>query len=623
MKRISYIISAAFLAMLSLSSCSDFLEAENKSAGGDANDSETYFRTTEGLAAFRAYAFRSLTNVATALDINDDGTDLYMTSRSSANVFETYSLDAGESRVEDYYVACYELVNNANGLINYSGESNERYRMEGLFLRAYGYYLLTQHFGPVPYVDKYIQSSNRDYPRTDLETIYTNCENDLIEVINSGVLSDLTHDGSVNKRAAQALLAKIYLAHGWDCNTTLLDETKGTFTVNSKENFTKAAQMAEQAISGIFLTQSFEDKWLPSNEDTNPETFFAVQYDRASYPGTVSDGGHKLCEDYAHYYGSAKDGVKYTTSKKALNSRSLALWEKGDERWDATFMTTMYNYDTNIADWTKCGYMAYYNTSVDKGSLPIFMYFAPTYVTKDEFENYLTEHKSQFKKTATLNTNNKVQANLLHDGTVYVYKFNDDGSFIEPTAANGTLIEERLSDLNQPGVATVVGTQLSPCVKKWDDPDASMGGQTNSYRDIVLLHASEVYLTAAEAYYMADNESAAWTKINAVRGRAKAPSLSNSLDNYDVSVKFSTNFTLLNLILDERARECYAEQTRWMDLRRTKQLVRYNVAYNPFVSSVSDMQNLDGETKWYHPIPTAEFSNNTGMDSEKDQNPGY
>lgn len=610
MKKISYIITMALLALMSATSCSDFLEAENKTAGGDKMDPETYFRTKEGLESFRAYAFLSLKNLATALNINDDGTDLYMPCRGQgASVFQDYSLTAETDEVKDYYVACTGLINNANGLINYSGEEYKRYRAEGLFLRAYGYYLMTQQFGAVPYSDTYIQSASRDYPRTDLETIYTNCENDLQEVINSSEIPEITHDGSVNKKAAQALLAKIYLAHGWDCNTTLTDENAGTYTITSKENFEKAAQTAEAAISGIPLTQSFEDKWLPSNEDTNPETFFAVQYDKAGWPGDISDGGHELDIYYSHYYGDVAQGQKYSTSNKALNTRSLALWEKGDTRWDATFMTTMYQYDNSVADWTKYGYFAYYNTSVDKNTLPIFAYYAPTYVSQTEFEAYLTAHKSQFVRDPNKHPK-EPHANLLHDGQIFVYKFDAEGNFLTPTITN-----QNLNDNNR-------GTSLetTPCVKKWDDPTASMGGKTISYRDIVVLHASETYLTAAEAYYMAGNETAALEKINAVRDRAGAPHL-NSLADYEVSVMLS-NFTLLDLILDERARECYAEQTRWVDLRRTRQLVRYNVAYNYFVTSAEDMKNIKGETKWYRPIPTSEISGNDSM-TEEDQNPGY
>ena len=613
MKKLSYIMVSALLTLMSATSCSDYLEAENKSAGGSESDPEIYFRTQEGLQGFQAYAFNSLKAIATSLDINDDGTDLYMPCRGQApSPFQDYSLIAENEDVEAYYVACTGLINNANGLIYYSGEDFPAYRATGLFLRALGYYYMTQHFGAVPYSDTYIQDATREYPRTDLETIYTNCENDLIEVINSADVPDLTHDGTVNKRAARALLAKMYLAHGWDCNTTLTDAAAGTYTVNSTENFQKAAAMAEEAISGIALTQSFEDKWLPSNEDTNPETFFSVQYDRAGYPGDVADGGHRLCEYYCHYFGDVTNGQKYTRSNKALNTRSLALWEEGDSRWEGTFMTTMYAYNRSVADWTQYGYFAYYRTDVDKNTLPIHAYFAPTYVTQEEFEAYLTEHKSQFIYDASVHPEGQYpHANLLLDGQILVYNFDAEGNFTAPEVIN-----QNLSDYN-------MGTSLemSPCVKKWDDPSSTMGGNTISYRDIVLLHASEIYLTAAEAYYMADNESAAWEKLNAVRNRAGAPDLHNSLANYDVSVKFS-NFNMLDFILDERGRECYAEQTRWMDLRRTKQLVRYNVAYNPYVSSAADMSNVNGEIKWYHPIPQTEISSNEGMTSE-DQNPGY
>ena len=602
MKKLSNIMLAALLTLMSATSCSDFLEAENKSAGGDVNDPEVYFRTSTGIQAFRAYAFQPLKTIVTSIDIADDGTDLYATCRGTApSNFQNYTLTSDNGDVESFYVACFGLVNNANGMMYYSGTEFPQYYAEGMFLRALGYYYLTQYFGAVPYSDTYIQNSNRDYPRTDLETIYTNCENDLIEVIGNSAVPEESHDGSVNKRAARALLAKFYLAHGWDCNTTLTDAATGEYTVNSTENFEKAAQMAEQAIAGISLTQSFEDKWSPYNEDSNPETFFAVQYDKAGWPGDIADGGHRLCEYYCHYYGAMSDGVKYSTSNKNMTTHSLALWENGDERWAGTFMTTIYEYDTNEGDWFKAGYFTYYNNEVDKNTAP-----------------YLRAHQSQFAMTGVNRPDAHVpHAFLLLNGSVLRYNFNADGSITSdsPVTTSGFM-----NDLNLSSALNI--SELTPPVKKYDDPTATIGGDhTYSYRDIVVLHASEIYLTAAEAYYMAGNEPAAWEKLNAVRNRAKAPNLNNSLANYGVEVKFS-NFDMLDFILDERARECYAEQTRYIDLRRTKQLVRYNVAYNHYTPNISSMQNARGEIKWYRPIPETEISSNDGISSE-DQNPGY
>ena len=76
------------------------------------------------------------------------------------------------------------------------------------------------------------------------------------------------------------------------------------------------------------------------------------------------------------------------------------------------------------------------------------------------------------------------------------------------------------------------------------------------------------------------------------------------------------------MILDERARETYAERTRWLDIRRTKQMVRYNLNFSRAVKTVAAMSNAEGEIKWYKPIPQQEIDNNIGI-STADQNPGY
>ena len=167
---------------------------------------------------------------------------------------------------------------------------------------------------------------------------------------------------------------------------------------------------------------------------------------------------------------------------------------------------------------------------------------------------------------------------------------------------------------------------FTPCVKKWDDPQTifSPGNTSNCYRDIVLLHASDIYLVAAEAYYMAGNKAEFWAKLNAVRARAKAPVL-NAIGDYDVDYTVASaaneEVQYIDLILDERARELYAENQRWADLRRTRQLIRYNIAYNSYIDALENMQNARGETRWYRPIPSAEMGANTAEGMV--QNPGY
>ena len=60
-----------------------------------------------------------------------------------------------------------------------------------------------------------------------------------------------------------------------------------------------------------------------------------------------------------------------------------------------------------------------------------------------------------------------------------------------------------------------------------------------------------------------------------------------------------------------------------MDLRRTKQLVRYNLEFNMYVSNAAAMQDVTGTNyKLLRPIPANEIEMNTALTNE-DQNPGY
>lgn len=608
MKKKLYISAFALMAACAFTGCDDFLDADNKSAGGITADE--YFSTEEGLESFRYYAYYSLRNMSTWTDIYEDGTDLYVPSRGKTPTqFQQYTTTPENGSVKNLYVACYQLINNGNGLIHYGGE---KYAAEAKFFRAYGYYMLTQHFGSVPYSDSYINDANRAYPRAELKTVYDNAINDLLSIINDASLPATSNDGTINKKAVYALLAKLYLAAGWDLETTLTDAAKGTYEKKGNIYFTEAAKWAEEAIKDVPLTQSFDTKWSAANENNNPETFFTIQFDRATYPGDANtEGGHGLQNDFGSYYGAQDaNGCKVSSSVKVPSVKSLFLWGEGDERYQGTFMTTMVNYDGDATKWGSdktTGYYAYYN-NVAWQTLPVAYYYAPYYTSKADFEAYLTANKDRFAMGSYKNT----PYAYLMANPVLKYSFNADGSFKSPEskAYNDATLAAELN--------------FTPCVRKYDDPTTPLvaGNSSNGFRDIVLLHASDIYLVAAEAYYMAGEETDAWVKINAVRNRAKATDLRNSLSNYLPDYPQKDDLTMLDLILDERARELYAENQRWMDLRRTRQLVRYNVQFNSLIGSVDDMSNALGEVKWYRPIPAEELGSNTAI-SPEEQNPGY
>ena len=601
-------IAMLFAAGAIMSSCSDFLDAENKTAAGV--EADEYFGKTPNELLVTVYS--NLKSLVTQVDIHDQGTDLFFNTRGhAAGSFNDYSLTPENGTVQSYYSQCYNVIRLANGVIEYAGaESTEAY--EARFIRGYAYYLLTQQFGAVPYITSYINSAEREYPRTPLEEIYSSVIEDLNDLYTNSSLAAQDHTGYASKQAVAALLAKVCLAAGWDVQTTLQSAEQGTYTVNSTEYFSLAASWAEKAINGVQLTMSFADKWSPYKEG-NAEEIWSVQYDRASYPGDVSSGGHSLQNTYGGYFGNVTEfGLKYTNSDNQPTAKAIMLFDKNDLRYEGTFMTTYYNSSkdgSSAADWGTSGYFAYYNLDANKlASQPIALKFYHPATTQAEVEADLKAHQAQF---ANYTNRAKVQkaVRLDDNNNVLVYTFKEDGTFTAPTKTTYAEYMEQ--------------TDAFGSVKKFDDPESPQLTGSCDYRDVVIFHVSDMYLVAAEAYLMAGDATKSLAKLNAVRNRAGLASL-NSFGEYQPEYSTRATFTIkdIDVILDERARELYAERQRWTDLRRTKQLIRYNVEFNNYVASAADMANVAGEYKWLRPIPQEEISSNTGINNE-DQNPGY
>lgn len=615
MKKIIYLSAIALASVCTMTSCSDFLDAENKAAGLTTDE---YYATKEGLATYRADAYYALRALATNTEINEWGTDIYLATRGrDPGDLHKFTLTPENSTVKSYYVNCYSLINKANGVIDFGGENSD-YIDEAKFLRCYGYYLLTQHFGGVPYVTNYIKDPSAiSHERNTLEEVYTNVIAELESIANSSKLPENSlgdNLGIVSKRAVAALLAKVYLAAGWDLQTTLGDATKGTYTINSTDYFKKAAEWADKAINGQALTMSFENKWAPANEN-NAEEIFSVQYQRDSYPGDILTGGHGLQNAFGSYYGTVDEtGLKACSSVLAPTAKALYLWDKGDTRWAGTFMSVMFNStpdaDKKPAHWGTEGYYAYYNTPNAINTLNIALAYFPSYTTKDEAKDFITAHNNQFKNEGWMHSEAKV---FIMSDPVTTFIVAKDGTIASQNDKN---YREEKEDVNG-----------SITVKKYDDPATEMdrGNTSTDYRDIVLFHVSDMYLIAAEAYLMAGDQATALSRVNTVRKRAEATQLA-SFGAYENSYATRSSFgdiTPLDVILDEKARETFGEnEGRWIDLRRTKQLVRYNIEFNEYITSVADMSSNLGEIKWLRPIPQAEINSNAGM-SDENQNPGY
>lgn len=611
-KNIYLSVIAALFAGLTLTACSDFLEAENKTAGGQTAD-DVFGKDASSLLTA---AYSSLKSYGFSEDLFCRGTDLYIHTRGKAvSNFDTYTFSAEDNTIKNLYSNLFKTINLANGVISYAG-ADSQLGQEARFLRNYGYYMLTQHFGGVPYITEYINGAETNYPRTSLSEVYNAMIEDLTSLYTNSSLAAQSHEGKASKQAVAALLAKVYLAAGWDLDTSLSSAIEGSYNVNGTSNFSQAASWAEKAINGVSLTMSFEDKWSPFNEG-NEEEIFSIQYERTGFPGDIIDGGHAMSGAFGGYYGAYDaSGIKGVSSDDCQSQKSMYLFEKGDTRYAATYMMVMYNSKKDASGqptWGTEGYYAYYNaTEAEKAKMAICKVYFPHYYTEAEVQAWIDEHQSQLiaDKDVYVNADVRVSLLTLPQVTNWVYVQDANGN------ASWTKSKVAIADYN-------AQTSNGACVKKFDDAAADFTNKSNDYRDIVLFHVSDMYLIAAEAYLMAGQGAQALEKINAVRGRAGLPALA-SFSAYQPEYATTGSFTIkdIDLILDERARELYAEGHRWMDLRRTKQLVRYNVQFSEYVANEAAMANNKGEIKWYRPIPANEISANTAISIE-DQNPGY
>lgn len=136
-----------------------------------------------------------------------------------------------------------------------------------------------------------------------------------------------------------------------------------------------------------------------------------------------------------------------------------------------------------------------------------------------------------------------------------------------------------------------------------DDPARAGGG--SHYKDFYAMRLAETYLIRAEAYLGLNQKDKAADDINMVRNRAKATPVQ------------AANVTI-NYILDERARELYAEEWRYITLMRLNMLVARVQQYND-CPSLPGLGIQDFNSKW--PIPQSQIDLN--IDAEIPQNEGY
>ena len=559
MKKMIY--GAALLMAVMTSGCSDFLDQDNRSN----IPSEDFYKTKTGFESLVNCAYSSLRDTYGGDPwVFSAGTDLYGTGKAPGDIIGLYGsgYNSSDKDVRDFYMNCYKGIQLANSVIYYGAKTESssvrtQYLDEARFLRAYYYYLLVQQFGGVALNTEMFDAAVMSHQRESAEKIYEFVISEFTALATNSSLLDRAsasgnNFGRANKEAAYHFLAKTYLARGY--------ETFGT-----KQDFQKAAEMAEKAINSKQLTLAFSDVFNIDNEE-NEEILWSVQYSKETLQDAMADG-NKQQSEFGVYLGNANEGHKYMTGYLTPTLHLHQLFKEGDSRYEATFMTEVL---THYYDFYKA----------DKSGSEVLYYYAPAWADTTAWRNDANAPCSRAKAKIIMMTDRSLD------------KFGIETSYRDKVA-------------DDHGVATI---------RKFDDP-ASGFSTTSSTHDIILARLGETYLVAAEAYIKNDEPAKAKVKVDAVRKRAALP-------GYDLSVKQAqvTGEAGIDFILEERARECAGEYHRWMDLKRTGRLIDYVTRYGHDNIQASDFVGTDGQNKILRPIPLDAINKN---DAVIVQNPGF
>ena len=535
------------------------------------------------------------------------GTDEFLTAASAGNsVPYTYNGLNG-SNFGAAWSTAFQDINTLNGVLEYGqtvdlpDATRRQYLAQAKFLRGFWYFYLVQTFGDVPLNTTFITVPSQAASRQPVAQVYEQIIKDLTEAA-----ADLPNTPTApflgkaaTKPTAQLLLAKAYLTRGWLNNTA--------------SDFTQAATIcsdiiANKATYGLDLWQDYGDAFVPAN-DYGKETMF------------VSD--HIADPKYGYYVvgGQAAGGA----------AQNLTPW------------FTNWNYPNNS------GINSFKNASgtlVNNGTSGMVRdsYYGRPFVRmrpnsyrwpsgENAGKNYFLDQAFTKRDVDSRYANSFYSVYIANTAVTNAANAANNTRGITYTTVVGQDTAVWIPDFEVAGAPQFVGTRpfkgivvppslwnngIFPALKKFMDPSRGANINDPSTRPVVLYRFSDVYMTGAEAYFKAGNNTQAAALINTVRQRAAFRKTNTAAQNAAAvtAVTIQPSDVTLDFILDERSREFFGEWQRWHDLVRTRSLVRRVKAWNPEAAPYVQDFNL------LRPIPQTQIDR--VVDGPKfPQNSGY
>jgi hypothetical protein len=344
----------AALTLGTATSCSDFLEEDNKT--GETAD--LAYATSSGIKGLvnSCYSFsRGWWGKEAGLGLSEMGTDLfyygYDNKQKSLNSYNltARSLDGNTSDdacLDHYWELFYCAIDACNNALEYipkntviAETTKNAYMGEAYFLRALYYSQMVAIWGPIPYNSSSITSVTTNPVRVPENEVIANILSDIDQSMayfkEAGVTTKAkaTSEGHASYYAAEALKARVLLyAASWLGKSSI---TTGDYA--NKDLYALAQTAAEDVIknSGASFYSRYSDTWSMANEgiNSNKEAIWGVYYS-----DQIATGQTENCIPYRYKtsssgtqqsYNSLITRTGYTRGGSAMNLMFVSMWNNG------------------------------------------------------------------------------------------------------------------------------------------------------------------------------------------------------------------------------------------------------------------------------------------------------
>ena len=540
------------------------------------------FSTIEGLESVLATADRHLRTYVTFYQGKDLATPIYSqymysdlnvagkTDQSTifadiaTRLTPTDGLNQDEVNMLGYFWGeTYTGIKSANTVISYidkveglDEETKNIYLGRAYFHRAYRYLSLVFMFNDVPYISRIIDSPKLDYRSTSREAILEKMAIDMEFAVQwVPDQKDMDLIGMVNKGACRMLLAKLYLCLGrWDdaiaqCDALINDPQYSLMT----EEF------------GTFIE--------PFNNNTFPVTRNVI-WDLHRPENKLITANKEVI------LGMPNRGIGSSNSFISFNTmRALApLWNSGNlttsdgKRALEAYARNNSKFDPKYA----------YNQALGRGT----GYIRPTWFAQHSLW-YVNGVHDDGDLRHSIEMGNWCHTNLLKVNN------KDSKDFGKPVAISNDTIRDWFGWPHYKIYLMDYNAESKENSTNWNGANSSSDTPGNA--DWYCYRLAETYLLRAEAKFYKGDAAGAAQDVNIIRQRAHCQQLYTTVTIGD--------------IVNERARELYMEEWRYMELSRISYCLaisgkpdEWGNVYDPDTYDKQEGTDPQGGSYWYQRI---------------------